>query len=80
MTGNTKRVLRLAPPGEGGEKRPGSVAARPRPHWPRFGVPEVNGNGRDSRTGRGMTKGELEELKEALEEYEMTRGDWSKAR
>ena len=50
------------------------------PHWPRFGVPEVNGNGRDSRTGRGMTKGELEELKEALEEYEMTRGDWSKAR
>ena len=56
------------------------MAARPRPHWPRFGVPEVNGNGRDSRTGRGMTKGELEELKEALEEYEMTRGDWSKAR
>jgi len=27
-----------------------------------------------------MTKGELKELKEALDEYEMTKGDWSKAR
>jgi hypothetical protein len=56
------------------------VAAKLRPYRPPLGVPEANGNGRDGRNGRGMTASELEELKEALKEYEMARGDWSKAR
>jgi hypothetical protein len=80
MTGNTNRVVRGAPPGAGGKKRPGGVVAKPRPRRPRFGIPEVNGNGRDAGRGRRMTEGELEELKEALDEYERTKGDWSKAR
>lgn len=77
MVVNTKRMVRGAPTTEKGEGGPGRRTAEPRA---RFRAPEDNGNGRDVRQARVMTKGEMEELKEALAEYEMTKGDYAKAR
>src|SRR5437660_7572374 len=77
MVVHTKRVVRGAPSGAKGEGRPGRATVE---RQPRFRAPGGNGPGRDARKARAMTKGEMEELKEALAEYEMTRGDFSKAR
>jgi hypothetical protein len=77
MVVNTRRVVRVAAPREKGEGRRSCRTAEP---GASFRAPGANGNGRDAREARGMTRGEMEELKEALAEYEMTRGDFSKAR
>jgi hypothetical protein len=73
-------MVQVAPREEGGEERRGTVAAEPRRPGSAVRLPGVNGKSRKAGKGRSLSKGELEELQEALDAYEMTKGDWSKAR
>jgi hypothetical protein len=79
-----ERVECAAPPGEGYAERAWHTPKGHRPGGRCCPIPEAPGAGHaaDGEPGKGpgLTKRGLQELADALLEYEMTRGDWSKSR
>jgi hypothetical protein len=56
------------------------VMAKSKPRAPAAAPRRVKKAPQEPSQVPGLTQGELKELKEALDEYEVNKGDWSKGR